>query len=179
MMMMLQKHHLSAPRRHDHETRHARKLWPRIIPRMQATVSGRARCPKRVPGGLPATMSATSFSVSTQCSVTTRWRTRARFCPAMTGANVTRKALFKEIGYCQAVWITILEVCPKTLPGFFASGMPQLCDLAPVSNTMRSSLQRAIRALMSPHPRRNGKKIFSLKCSNALHSRARKPPPGE
>jgi hypothetical protein len=97
----------------------------------------------------------------------------------MTGSNVTRKALFKEIGYCQAVWITILEVCPKSLPGFFDSGMPQLCDLAPVSNTMRSSLQRAIRALMSPHPRRNGKKIFSLKCSNALHSRARKPLPGE
>jgi hypothetical protein len=95
------------------------------------------------------------------------------------GSNVTRKALFKETAYCQAVWITILEVCPKTLPGFFASGMPQLCDLAPVSKTMRSSLQRAIRALMSPHPRRNGKKIFSLKCSNALHSRARKPPPGE
>jgi len=69
--------------------------------------------------------------------------------------------------------------CPKSLPGFFDSGMPQLCDLAPVSNTMRSSLQRAIRALMSPHPRRIGKKIFSFKCSNALHSRARKPPPGE
>ncbi len=178
-MMMLQKHHLSAPRRHDHETRHARKLWPRMILRMQATVSGRARCPKRVPGGLPATVSATSFPVSTRRSPTRRWRTRARFCPAMTGANVTRKALFKETAYCQAVWITILELCPKTLPGFFASGMPQLCDLAPVGNTMRSFLQRAIRALMSPHPRRNGKKIFSLKCSNALHSRACKPPPGE
>ena len=69
--------------------------------------------------------------------------------------------------------------CPKTLPGFFDSGTPQHCNLAPVSNTMRSSLRRAIRALMPPHPRRNGKKIFSLKCSNALHSRARKPPPGE
>jgi len=95
------------------------------------------------------------------------------------GSNVTRKALFKETAYCQAVWITILEVCPKTLPGFFASGMHQLCDLAPVSNAMRNSLQRAIRTLISPHPRRNGKKIFSLKCSNALHSRARKPLPGE
>ncbi len=178
-MMMLHKDHLSAPRRHDHETRHARKLRPRMILRMQPTVSGRARCPKRVPGGLFATMSATSFSVSTRCSATMRWPTRARFCPAMRGANVTRKALFKETAYCQAVWITILEVCPKTLPGFFASGMPQHCDLAPVSNTMRSSLRRAFLALMSPHPRRNGKKIFSLKCSNALHSRARKPSPGE
>ncbi len=178
-MMMLQKHHLSAPRRHDQETRHAWKLRPCMIPRMQATVSGRTRCPKRVPGGLPATMSATSFPVSTRRSPATRWRTCARFCPAMTGSSVTRKALFKETAYCQAVWITILEICPKTLPGFFASGMPQLCDLAPVNNAMIISLRRAFLALMPPHPRRNGKKIFSLKCSNALHSRARKPPPGE
>jgi len=179
--MMLQKHHLSAPRRHDQETRLARDTCGSAGAYDFANAGNgfqRARCPKRVPGGLPATMSVTLFPVSTRRSPATAMADARTILSCNDGSNITRKALFKETAYCQALWITILEVAPKHCPIFRFRHAPALQSGA-VSNTMRSSLRRAIRALMPPHPRRNGKKIFSLKCSNALHSRARKPPPGE
>ena len=42
------------------------------------------------------------------------------------GSNVTRKALFKETAYCQAPWITILEVAPKHCPDFSIPAAPAL-----------------------------------------------------
>jgi len=45
--------------------------------------------------------------------------------PAMTGSNITRKALFKETAYCQALWITILEVAQNTAR-IFDSARPAL-----------------------------------------------------
>jgi len=94
-----------------------------MIPRMQATVRA----------GHAAEASAGRFACHDVCHVISGLDTTLAgdamadlrtILSCNDGVKRNSQSVVQETAYCQAVWITILEICPKTLPGFSHPACP-------------------------------------------------------